>query len=323
MSLSALYPAADLLLLFGVSLAVFRNRDGQAGTVFGVLAGGMLVFLVTDMAFAYMQNAGTYASGSPVDAGWTLGFLLTGYGGLMQLSWRPHHSLQAEEPSDSAWKQGMPLVIMLLVTCWTLFDGVNGMVIGMPLLGATLLTVCAVVLRQFLTLRENIRLRLVLEAAYRTERERARLDPLTGKLNRRAVVELVETLLSSSSQPDFALAMVDVNGMKQINDAYGHHSGDDALAAVAAALSRGAIVGRYGGDEFLAVLEGATRETVDAYRDTLLAALEIWSASRDDGLSLSVSIGFAFAPGDGRSAGELIKAADRRMYEIKRWAAAA
>jgi diguanylate cyclase (GGDEF)-like protein len=314
--LSSAYPMGDVLVLFALALAVFRHRDGPAGTVFGVFALGMLVVLVSDVVFAYLENAGTYTSGSLVDVGWVIGFLLMGFGGVLQLAWQPQYVTQSDELADPAWKQVSPLVIMVAITSWIILDGFDGSATGIPLLGAVILMMFAVVVRHFLTLRENIELRRVLERAYRAEHDRARTDSLTGTLNRRAVVELVDGLLAFPTDKTFAVGMVDIDSMKRINDGFGHQCGDEALAELATVLADGAVVGRYGGDEFIVVLHDP--QTIADYRSKVDAALSSWSTRRTDGLKLAVSIGFAISPADGRGAAELIRLADQRMYYVKR-----
>ena len=97
-------------------------------------------------------------------------------------------------------------------------------------------------------------------------REQARRDPLTGVLNHGAIVAELRSLISSGGDgTSHTVAMVDVDGLKATNDTYGHQVGDAVLVAVAGALSRdGALVGRYGGDEFVALLRGADRARPNA-----------------------------------------------------------
>jgi diguanylate cyclase (GGDEF)-like protein len=316
--LSGLYPMGDILVLFALMLAIFRHKEGRGGTVFGIFAAGMLVVLASDVAFAYLENAELYATGSLVDAGWVFGFLLMGYGGLLQISWNPQYVTESGDLSDPAWKQGLPLIVMVTATSWVILEGLDGDTAGLPLFLVIVLMMCTVVVRHFLTLRENIHLRLVLEQAFHAEQERARSDPLTGRLNRRAALEFIDSLLAETTGRIFAVGMVDIDSMKRINDGFGHQCGDEVLTAVAAALDHGALVGRYGGDEFLIVIEAATSQSPDDYRSMVDSTLADWSASRTDGLILTVSMGFAFAPAEGSSAARLIEIADQRMYLVKK-----
>jgi diguanylate cyclase (GGDEF)-like protein len=119
-----------------------------------------------------------------------------------------------------------------------------------------------------------------------------------------------------------AIAMVDVDGLKVANDTYGHPMGDAVLVRVADELSRGcAIVGRYGGDEFIAVLDGADRAGAEAYRDDILASLR--DASLIDpqtgaSVPVVVSIGLAIYPEEAGAVDDLIRLSDSAMYAARR-----
>ena len=311
--LSALYPIGDALVLFALSLAMFRHRDGRAGRVFGTLSLGLLLVLVSDVLFAYLQNKDAYTSGSIVDAGWTVGYLTMAVAGLMQMQWQPSYESTGDDLADPAWKQGLPLAVMTAIASWVILDGFDGQAAAIPMLGAVLLMMCAVVLRHLFTLHENIELRRHLERTYAQERERARIDPVTQTLNRRAILEVAEQRLSTSEQ--LTLVLADMDGMKAINDGRGHQAGDEALAVAAKALSaEGAIVGRYGGDEFLVLLSGGP-DLVDSYRNSVGATLdELQSA----GIHISISLGFASSTGHETQLTALISHADREMYAAKR-----
>ena len=116
----------------------------------------------------------------------------------------------------------------------------------------------------------------------------------------------------------FATLMVDVDGMKAMNDTQGHQMGDSALVALTEALQReDAIVGRYGGDEFLVLLPGALREDAEAYCDAVqeaLVDLHLTAPNSNEPYSFTVSFGMSIFPVDAISARGLIKQADDAMY---------
>ncbi len=162
-----------------------------------------------------------------------------------------------------------------------------------------------------------------LESLLDVERERARRDPLTGALNHGAMADELERLVSlANSGQRAAVAMIDVNELKDINDTFGHQAGDEVLRRVATALKRdGAIVGRYGGDEFVALLSPCEEGQAAAYADAVRAAME--SASFGDAptgarVTVSASIGMATYPTEGTRIEELIQRADSAMYAAKR-----
>jgi diguanylate cyclase (GGDEF)-like protein/PAS domain S-box-containing protein len=152
--------------------------------------------------------------------------------------------------------------------------------------------------------------------------EQARIDKLTGMLNHAAIVEELQHLLSSSDCNGCAVAMIDIDGMKAVNDTYGHQMGDLTLQIIAGVLQRnGAIVGRYGGDEFTAVLPGAGREEAERYREEVRAALSATKITDPDTraqVPLSVTIGIAIYPEEAETIVDLIKLADSAMYAQRR-----
>jgi len=154
-------------------------------------------------------------------------------------------------------------------------------------------------------------------------REQASHDPLTGALNHGAIVGELRGLLSGSDEGSLhALAMVDVDGLKAINDTYGHQVGDAVLVAVANALSKdGATVGRYGGDEFVVILPGADRDAAQRYRDAVLDSLAYAGLTVPEtgaNVPVVVSIGLVVYPTEAARVEEMIKLADSEMYAVKR-----
>ena len=165
----------------------------------------------------------------------------------------------------------------------------------------------------------------LLEVALASERERARHDALTNTLNHAAIADALRAAIAGTEQ-SLSVAMVDVNDLKAVNDTYGHQMGDAALMAVAAALQReGAIVGRFGGDEFLVVLPGAGRPAAERYRDEVAAALAgayLTDAPTGARVPVVASVGLAVYPEEAQAFEDLIEASDNAMYAVKRQRAA-
>ena len=153
-------------------------------------------------------------------------------------------------------------------------------------------------------------------------REQVRRDALTGLLNHGAITKALHDLTSSDNSASCAVAMIDVDGMKAINDTYGHQVGDTVLVTVAAALSKdGAVVGRYGGDEFAAILPAADREAAELYREEVVATLAgapVRDPESAANVRVSVSVGLAIYPDEADRLEELVKLADSEMYAAKR-----
>lgn len=162
-----------------------------------------------------------------------------------------------------------------------------------------------------------------LEAANTQLQERASRDSLTGALNHGAVEETLAQLAVEGFQDGrAAVAVVDVDGMKATNDTYGHTTGDGALVRVASALRRpGAIVGRYGGDEFVVILNGSDRTQAERYRDEVLedlARASVTDPASGATVPVQVTIGIAVYPDDAGDARDLVALADAAMYFERR-----
>ena len=151
-------------------------------------------------------------------------------------------------------------------------------------------------------------------------RYQADRDPLTGALNRRAFDALLAQALA---EPDarVTLAFLDLDGFKDINDFYGHATGDAVLIETTARLSRvlrdGDALGRMGGDEFAVALVGLDRASADPIVTRLRHALEPLHEVHSATLRIEASLGVASAPADGRDAQALLSAADASMYRAK------
>lgn len=153
-------------------------------------------------------------------------------------------------------------------------------------------------------------------------RKHAETDPLTGLWNRRAFFDALEVRLAQargSKQDRFAVAVLDVDRMKEINDTFGHLTGDEALKKAAQAIRRSIretdLACRYGGDEF-AVLFPTNGPSPETFSRRLCSAAEPLDSEHN--FRISFSVGIAYYPEDGSTTTDLVGAADRRMYEDKR-----
>jgi diguanylate cyclase (GGDEF)-like protein/putative nucleotidyltransferase with HDIG domain len=147
----------------------------------------------------------------------------------------------------------------------------------------------------------------------------ARTDPLTGLANRRAFEQALEQRLAADSQEPFAVLMLDVDGLKQTNDARGHAAGDAVLKRVASVISsdlrEADLATRWGGDEFVLLMPGM--DQVGAVSLARRIGGTLLSPDDPPG-AIPVSIGTATFPADGTTAVSLLAAADRSMYVDKR-----
>ena len=150
----------------------------------------------------------------------------------------------------------------------------------------------------------------------------AHTDPLTGLLNRRGLVQAIDSLLAQP-QPVFAVYLIDLDGFKAINDQLGHEAGDETLVRVGRRLRQvlrdDDVLARLGGDEFVVLTAGLPdRPTALAIGQKMLDAI-VEPANLADGrpANIGATIGLALAPDDGDRADLLLRAADAAMYAGK------
>jgi two-component system, cell cycle response regulator len=178
-----------------------------------------------------------------------------------------------------------------------------------------------------------VRLERSLRQAIERQRVQQRLadmawrDDLTGLYNRRGVLALGEyqrrQCLRSGGM--LAVVQVDVDGLKTINDSWGHQAGDQAIAGTATVLRstfrESDIVGRVGGDEFLALAVDAEAGDVHRMERRLADALGAFNCRRTTSFELSFSIGTSvLVPPASPTLAELIARADEALYRSKRTA---
>ena len=158
-------------------------------------------------------------------------------------------------------------------------------------------------------------------------RSHANTDPLTGLFNFRYVTQQVDDICAAADPESESLALLclDLDSFKPINDNFGHQKGDKVLRDLADifrdAVRDTDIVARYGGDEFLIALRGASAAEARTMCHRLHAAVLAYDPglNHEDlgALRLGVSIGFGCFPADGSDCTALISAADSRMYRQK------
>ncbi len=155
-------------------------------------------------------------------------------------------------------------------------------------------------------------------------KEQANFDALTGLSNLRLAREQLSTAIAIASRKKWkvALLFVDLDGLKKVNDTFGHPTGDKLLKEVAqrllGSLRKADIVARIGGDEFL-VVQSEVMKKVDAARVADKIVTSIQNPFHLDGYKvfISASVGISTYPDDGDKPTQLLKKADEAMYSIK------
>ncbi|MFP8968266.1 GGDEF domain-containing protein [Pokkaliibacter sp. CJK22405] len=153
-------------------------------------------------------------------------------------------------------------------------------------------------------------------------------DGLTGVANRRFFDHTLEATLARTAGkgPGLALAMIDLDHFKRLNDRYGHDVGDDCLRAVGALLKQragraGGLAARFGGEEFALILPGMSvvqaRELIEVIREDIAAINSLRDAEGNQ-ISMTASIGWVHVHnGVGVGNEEVIRQADRGLYQAK------
>lgn len=152
----------------------------------------------------------------------------------------------------------------------------------------------------------------------------AYVDDVSGLYNQRKLFEDINEIVrrAQAHHTEFAVFFIDIDYFKNVNDNYGHLAGTRILAQLGLSLKRSLretdLAYRYGGDEFVIILTDTDLAYARAVGERLLKEISQQEFLLDEGQTkISVSIGIATFPQDARDATEIIRLADRMMYEAK------
>jgi diguanylate cyclase (GGDEF)-like protein len=276
-----------LAVCLAASAIGFREQHGawRVGVISALLA-------LVNIAIAWDLRS---LAGSRMNPRWGLALALPiATGGLVFAAravraWLSPHTVDAEVAADSALNIGSALLYLALTLVFQL------------------------------TLISLMMSRLVLDL-----RRLARRDPLTGLLNRRAIDEAIDDEVQRSRRLGsvFSVLMIDVDHFKALNDREGHAAGDRALQHLATLMSAQTReidrLGRWGGEEFVMLLPGASYDAAMAMAERLrerTASLPlIWN---DTPCPLTISIGVAQWRGEADGIAQLLARADAALYRAK------
>ncbi|MEP7006853.1 MAG: diguanylate cyclase [Sphingomonas bacterium] len=207
------------------------------------------------------------------------------------------------------------LIGLLPISLLLLFSG-NRMDLAA---GTSLVVASAFLLRMIFQQHDQLVDLLLLQ---RQMRELADTDPLTGLPNRRVLAErLDEQIARAGPNASFALALLDLDGFKPVNDQYGHGCGDFLLCEVADRLREAcgphALPARLGGDEFAILVPAGSAISLATVADHMLAALVPPYRIEGHVIRVGASIGVATWPGDGATSRDLFEIADAALYAVK------
>lgn len=195
---------------------------------------------------------------------------------------------------------------------------------GICLIPSTALTIIAYIDKtQTLTIATLL---LYMVALYNdNQNELISLDPLTRLNNRNELTGYLWYKLSTPMRGRICILMMDMNRFKSINDTYGHVEGDQALIAVASCLKKACggvpgrpFIARYGGDEFIVVMETESDLDAEHLCDYIHMTLAVENHRLKKPYNLSISIGWVRNEQNNRSIKKLLRRADIELYEKKR-----
>jgi two-component system cell cycle response regulator len=291
------YPTLDVIIL-AVTAAAVALTGWRPGRGLALVAVGVSCAAIGDAVYTYQSLAGTYTSSSWNNFLWPLATVLIAAGAM-----QPSPRQRETAPADGWLAFASPAIFALAVLTLLMLERQD---MNEPAVAAlTIATLVAVVVRLGLTFAQNHRLVVQLET-----------DPLTGLFNRGKLVYDLDRVLSSEEPSPHLLAILDLDGFKAYNDAFGHPAGDALLVRLGhqlgAAVGDGGRAYRMGGDEFAMLIPGTDVEARPAIEAAALALSE-----RGEGFQVTCSSGSAELPAEARDRSAALQLADQRMYGQK------
>ncbi len=295
--LQAPWPVSGLLLLFALAIVVFRAPGffpGQSRKRLSIESWSMLVFTTAVLWF-------TGKSASPLFNLYLLPIILSAL---------------------TLGRVTTLLQVAVIAICHVLLASAT------PELDVLSLVYASRAVGQLAPFLLVAYLTTTLSADIEEARERienlAQTDSLTGLYNLRMFNEVwqSEHTLAERDRRVYAVLMVDIDKLKDINETFGHEAGNSAITLVAECLRRSIrgtdSAGRFGGDEFIVLLPGASQEVAESVvkrirHNVYKTTLDLRSRM----IRCSVSIGVVTYPKDGRDLRELMSTADHRVYRDK------
>jgi diguanylate cyclase (GGDEF)-like protein len=295
---NAAYPLADIAVT-GCLLGAWALCGWRADRVLGLLIAGMGLFATADAISMVLLWQGVDVP-PWVDVMWILGLILL--------------ALAARQP-DGRIRASRPSVLLSTVVPSVLAVFCLGLLLYAALTDHTVDAVSSVlagtaIAAGIIRMLASVRTAEALGAARRL----ARTDELTGLANRR-FFEL------DRPHPGPAVAYVDLDRFKEVNDSFGHDVGDNLLRLVGArmreSLGGDVLLARLGGDEFGLIMPGTGRERAAEIVDGVLRTLREPFVLPEVDLHVDASVGIALCPDDGADRSTLLRRADVAMYAAK------
>jgi diguanylate cyclase (GGDEF)-like protein len=310
-----IYPVAALIVFSAVIGLIQRDSKQVARRVLLCLAAGMLCNISVGVFFAYFEIHQITFYNVYLNILWMVSLLWMLIAVSLHTKWDLALDIIVQRGNPAPpllLRRALPYIATAIALVLLVFSVISGSVPKHQLyvvLYGSLIIVGLVSWRQHFLLRENLRL-------YQEMERLAITDSLTGVFNRYFVNEMLrrETERTKRHLQPFAVLLIDVDGFKKYNDTFGHLQGDVALKAIARLLQSeirsSDILGRFGGDEFVAILYESEREGAERVVEKMKKAIK----NADLGTrSLSVTIGIAIFRA-AMTADQLLQEADQELY---------
>ncbi|MCE5196053.1 MAG: EAL domain-containing protein [Negativicutes bacterium] len=325
----------DFVLSIGAAVWFVSYRDNKPALPIRITAFGVMLYLITDICWIYLDLNRLYMPDGLVDAAYMAALLIIAFSAAVHL--QDPEELQYGEAYSAKrnfWSKIVYICIAPLMTLFfrgfDLFVLINFLLLGLFYISAS--AYIQVSIKNEKILRDQNR-ELALRIRERTqelEEKNRQLDYLsnhdtvTNLFNRRYFLRTLEEILQSIAPNEtLALLFIDLDRFKTINDTYGHSIGDRVLVELSKRLQ--ALIGekqtlaRFGGDEFiLAVHSGSAYAEIESIAGKIIR--ECSRAIRIDQYTfyLTVSIGISIFPLDAKNVDTLLKNADMAMYQAKK-----
>ena len=343
--IAGIYPMSDLVLLFCLLLVTLRSGERALYPVLVMLSLAVsLIFAAHTIHLSELLSS-SYNAFSFANLLWLPALMLIA-GAAQTISNMLRKGVSIAHPTEQArrerarparrWKTFFTpaLVLAFSALIFILWKGEHhesfpGQIMTLYTGGFVLLML--VVLRQLVAVYEVGVLQRRLQARNRSLRlvheqleQLATTDPLTGLPNHRSIVERLDEALAraQATRGSCALIFMDIDRFKSINDRYGHPTGDEVLrqfgALVQSCLPPGAHLGRWGGEEFVAVLPNCTPPEALHTAEEIRRRVDHHLLAGKKEANVTCSLGVANYPRDAPTRESLLMSADTAMYAAKR-----
>jgi diguanylate cyclase len=333
--LGVMYPLSTLVLIFCLILLTVRNNQRAMRPVTSLLFLAFVVLTITNTIYNFQQFHNNYLTGTLLDLGWPLGFLLLGLAARTIYLLPPPQAAEQVNDNKRVSEQNTPWQIfipyawvptlgILLLFIWIRGDHsklVMGVVIGAAILLSLILVRQVVAVRELHDLYVN---NDALEAANMRLEIQATHDALTGLPNRTFLQKRLEEEAQNARESNIpaALLLLDLDRFKEVNDTLGHTVGDLLLQKIGHRLQDHLrstdLIARLGGDEFAIVLPATDAGGAIQTARTLVGVLDMPILVDGHAFSIGGSIGIALIPDHGFDVTTLLRCADVAMYVAKR-----